>query len=67
MKKYLVEIASGLLVVTAVAALIYQKVNDTCPQWFHFEEIWSYDVMAFCGVVAAIALIIGKYTGKNLS
>ena len=67
MKKHVIDILAGLLVCLAVVAIVYQKVSGTYPTWFHFDEIWSYDVMALCGVVAVIALIIGKYTVKRWS
>jgi hypothetical protein len=66
-KKYLVEILAVLALCLAVVVLVHQHLVSSCPIWFHTEEIFNHEAAASFCVIAAVALVIGKYLGKYLS
>ncbi len=66
MKKYVPEILAVLSLCSAMLVLVHQQLTSTCDTWFHFQEIHSHEVLASFCVVAAVALVIGKYLGKYM-
>jgi hypothetical protein len=64
--KYIIEILAVVFLCLAVLLMIHQQLTNTCDVWFHVEEIASHEVAASFCIVAAVALVIGKYLGKHL-
>jgi uncharacterized membrane protein required for colicin V production len=67
MKKFIPEILAALGIIGAAALLVQQHLTSSCPIFFHIEEIKSHEAAASFLVVAAVALVIGKYLGKFLA
>ena len=66
MKRHVTEILAALAFLSAIALTVYQHfacTDDDC--WFEWENFWHYESFIACAVVAAIALIVGKYLGKH--
>jgi len=64
MKKYLVETLAVILLIMAVFGLIHQQLN-TNDVWFNFREVANHEAIVACFVVAAVALVVGKYLGRR--
>ena len=63
MKKFVLEILAFLLLCMAVLGLVHQQLY-TCDAWFDWGEMLNHESLVACFVVAAIALVVGKYLGK---
>jgi hypothetical protein len=63
MKKFVSEILAFLLLCVAVLGLVHQHLF-TCDNWFDWSEMLNHESLIACCVVAAIALVVGKYLGK---
>jgi hypothetical protein len=63
-KTRLPEILAVILLILAALGLIHQHVvlNDS---WFSFYQLKNHETIVSCCIVAAIALITGKYLGKD--
>jgi len=65
MRHRIPEILAVIALVLALAALVYQHfacTDDDC--WFEWEQFWHYESFIAMVIVAAIALVAGKYLGK---
>ena len=60
MKNHAPEIVAGILLCLAVALLVHQQLisNDV---WFNWQQFWHHEPVIACCVIAAIALLAGKY------
>jgi cytochrome bd-type quinol oxidase subunit 2 len=58
------EILAVIALVLAVAALIYQHFVCSTGAWFDWPQLWHYETVIVCCIVAAIALVAGKYLGR---
>ena len=67
MKRYFTEIVAVVLVLLGLGLLVEQKITGTCPIFFHVEDILSHETAASLCVVAAVALVVGKFIGKHWS
>jgi hypothetical protein len=63
MRKYIIEILAVTLLGLAVFGLIHQQLT-TSDVWFHFRQLGNHETIVACCIVAAIALVTGKYLGK---
>jgi hypothetical protein len=65
MRNRLPEILAAIAFVLSVAALVFQHFACTDNDaWFDWEQFWHYETFIFAGVVAAVALVAGKYLGR---
>jgi len=66
MKSHTTEILAGLAFLSAIGLTVYQHFacNDL-DCWFEWFQLWHYEPFIMSALVAAIALIVGKYLGKH--
>jgi succinate dehydrogenase hydrophobic anchor subunit len=64
MKHWIPEILAAIALLLSVAALIYQHFATPDGAWFEWWQLWHYETFIVCGVVAAVALVAGKYFGR---
>jgi len=64
MKKYLVETLAVILLGLAVFGLVHQQLN-TNDVWFNLREVANHEAIVACFVIAAVALVVGKYLGRR--
>ncbi len=66
MKHYVTEILAALAFGSAIGLTVYQHFacnDEDC--WFEWFQLWHYEPFILSAVVAAIALLVGKYLGKR--
>jgi len=51
-----------MLLCLAVFGLFHQHI--TTGVWFDYRQLWCHEDFIACAIVAAIALVVGKYLGK---
>jgi len=64
MRSRLPEILAVIALVLALGALVYQHFACSTGGWFEWEQFWHYESFIAMGIVAAIALVAGKYLGR---
>ena len=64
MKNRLPEILAVILLILAVLGLIHQQLTSS-DVWFHFRQLKNHETIVACCVVGAIALVVGKYLGRE--
>lgn len=60
------EILAVIFIILAVLALLHQHFT-TSDAWFHLRQLKNHETIIACCVVAAIALVAGKYLGRRRS
>ena len=66
MKRHVTEIIAALAFLSAIGLTVYQHFAcDDNDCWFEWWQLWHYEPFIMSAVVAAIALIVGKYLGKR--
>jgi hypothetical protein len=66
MKHHLTEILAALAFASAIALTVFQHYACTDTDfWFDWEQFWHYESFIAMAVVAAIALLVGKFLGKR--
>ena len=63
-KKRLPEILAVILLILAVLGLIHQQLTSN-DVWFHFHQLKNHETIVACCIVGAIALVAGKYLGRE--
>lgn len=63
MKNRIPEILAAIALVLAIFGLLYQRFSSS-QEWFNWAQIWHYEPLIACCVVAAVALVAGKYLAK---
>jgi hypothetical protein len=63
MKNRAPEVLAVMLLWLALILLVHQRLFRN-GVWFDFGEFWSHEALIACCIVAAIALVIGKYLGR---
>jgi hypothetical protein len=53
-----------MAVCLGVLTLVHQQLTNNDP-WFDWRDFWHHEPLAACAFVAAIALMVGKYLGRN--
>ncbi len=62
MNRFVLEILAFIALCLAVFGIFHQHI--TTGVWFDYYQLWCHeDFIAVC-IIAAIALMIGKYLGK---
>ncbi len=64
MRNRVPEILAAIALILALAALVYQHFATNNGAWFEWEQFWHYESFIAMGIVAAIALVAGKYLGR---
>ena len=64
MKNRIPEILAAILFCLAVLLLFHQRLFAN-HVWFSWQEFWHHESVIACCVVAAIALVVGKYLGSR--
>ena len=65
MKNRITEILAAIALVLSGAATVYQHFASTdADTWIDWPQLWHYETFIACGIVAAIALVAGKYLGR---
>jgi hypothetical protein len=66
MKHRVTEILAAMAFACAIALTIYQHFACTDNDaWIDWEQLWHYEPFILSAIVAAVALIVGKYLGKR--
>ncbi len=66
MKHHVTEILAGLALLSAIGLTVYQHFacnDEDC--WFEWFQLWHYEPFILSALVAAVALLVGKYLGKR--
>ena len=63
MRNRIPEILAVVALALSLGALVYQHFA-TEDGWFEWEQFWHYESFIAMGIVAAIALVAGKYLGR---
>jgi uncharacterized membrane protein len=63
-KQRIPEILAVILLVLAFLGLVHQQLvsNDV---WFHYQQLKNHETIVSCFVIAAVALVAGKYLGRH--
>ncbi len=63
MRSYVPEILAVIALILSGSALVFQHFASK-GGWFDWPQLWHYETFIVCGVVAAVALVVGKYLGR---
>jgi len=63
LKNRLPEVLAVVFIFLAAFGLIHQQLTSS-DVWFHFGQMRNHETIVACCIVAAIALLIGKYLGR---
>jgi hypothetical protein len=63
MRHYVPEILAVIALILSVSALVYQHFASK-GAWWDWPQFWHYEPFIAMGIVAAVALVVGKYLGK---
>jgi protein-S-isoprenylcysteine O-methyltransferase Ste14 len=64
MRKRIPEILAAIAVILALFGLFFQRFSSS-HEWFNWEQLWNYESLIGLCVVAAVALVAGKYLGRR--
>lgn len=65
LRKYLVEILASILLLSAIFGLGHQWfISGT---WFSPEQFWHHEPLIALCLVAAVALLVGKYSQRLMN
>ena len=64
MRKRIPEILAAIALLLAIFGLVDQHFTPD-DGWFSWPQFWHYEPLIACCVVAAVALMAGKYLGRR--